>query len=758
MSRLGPALALVLLASAASAQDPEPSPSPEPPRLTDEVTVEAAAPAEDGPASLPVSPGDVLVVAGSADNVFRTIQTLPGVAGVEEFGSRLAVRGGGPDQNLTVMDGVEIHNPYRLFGLTSAFNPETIRSFELSTGAFAARHGDRLSSLLVVENRDGDDARRLAGTSSLSITDANVILEGGLPGRADGSWLFTGRRTYYDLIANSIVDTELPAFNDLQLRAAWRPRPGHRLTLFALRSRESTDARFESDTSNEFGDFVTAARNDLASVRYEGRLGARGSGVTTLSWYANTETLDVGAVVRDEARRSNSPLDGVGYSDARIAFTRDLTVRDLALRQDVAFAVSDRHLVEAGLEAHALDTGVAWRIAGDRNRSEANGSSVRGGTGLPDVLDSSRSAFRGALYVQDRIQATRALAVEPGLRLDHAGINGETSVSPRLRATLRLGDRTRLVGGAGLFTQSPGYEKLVQSDYFLDLSSADAGGLDSERSVHAVLGLERDLAPGVLVRVEGYHKTFDRLVVGRLETEAERAARVARYDFPPDLAASVPTEAQITTFPVNGSAGRAYGFDLSIARRAASAATRLTGWASYTYGVATRETYGRDLPFEYDRRHAFSAVGAWRIGGKLELSGTARVASGFPYTPILGLRVNGIEDRTDSDGDRSRDEIVPERDVTGLPVYVADRGGLDNLLSARLPVFARLDARVSFRPKGPDGQWLFFVDVINVLNRDNVGAYVETLEYDPASDRPRLVLEPAAGIPLLPSVGVRVRF
>ena len=101
-----------------------------------EVTAEAAA---DEPAVLPVRPRQVMAVAGAVDNVFRVLQTLPGVAATEEFGSRLSVRGGGPDQNLTVMDGVEIHNPYRLFGLVSAFNPETVERFELTAGGFGAR-------------------------------------------------------------------------------------------------------------------------------------------------------------------------------------------------------------------------------------------------------------------------------------------------------------------------------------------------------------------------------------------------------------------------------------------------------------------------------------------------------------------------------------------------------------------------------------------------------------------------------------------
>lgn len=95
-------------------------------------------------------------MAGSLDNTFGTLDTLPDVASTGDFGSRLAVRGGTPDQNLTVMDGVEIHNPYRLFGLIGGFNPETVARFELTAGGFGARYGDRLSSLL----NGGQPARR----------------------------------------------------------------------------------------------------------------------------------------------------------------------------------------------------------------------------------------------------------------------------------------------------------------------------------------------------------------------------------------------------------------------------------------------------------------------------------------------------------------------------------------------------------------------------------------------------------------------
>jgi outer membrane receptor protein involved in Fe transport len=104
-----------------------------------DVTAPHAAP--ERPVAIPVETRQVLATAGTADNIFHVLQTLPGVAPTEEFGSRLSVRGGSPDQNLTIMDGVEIHNPYRLFGLTSAFNPETVRRFELTAGGFGAAYG-----------------------------------------------------------------------------------------------------------------------------------------------------------------------------------------------------------------------------------------------------------------------------------------------------------------------------------------------------------------------------------------------------------------------------------------------------------------------------------------------------------------------------------------------------------------------------------------------------------------------------------------
>ncbi len=721
-----------------------------PRRFHEDVEVVAPQPARvEAPAELPVRPAAVMSVAGAADNVFRTLQTLPGIAATNEFDSRLSVRGGSPDENLTILDGVEIHNPYRLFGLTSAFNPELVRSFDLYAGAFSALYGDRLSSLLVVENRAGTRERGFAGSTAASITDANAAFEGRLPGER-GSWIVAGRRTYYDLVADQIVDADLPSFADLQGRVDWHVRPQTRLTAFALLSRESTDASFEGDRPGEQGDFRTDAQNDLAGLELATLLGARTRSRTVASWYVNRDDLGADAQFRNQARRSNAPRDTIGFRLADVAFARELDVRDLALRQELA-VTAGRHGVDIGFELHQLRTRTAWRIEGDRNPTQGNGSSVQGGAGLPDQLDSSVDSTRAGAWLQDRLSAGADVTIEAGLRLDWSGVNRRTTLSPRLGATWRMDRSTRLRAGGGLYTQSPGYEKLIQSDYFVDLTGELGSSLRHERAWHAVLGIERDLGATLTARVEGFWKAFDELLVGRLETDVERLARLSSYDFPAELASSIPTDPVITSYPENAATGRSYGLDVLVQKRPAPGA-RLTGWVSYSFGRAERDEYGRRLAFDYDRRHAATVVGSYRFSPKWELAATFRAFSGFPRTPVLGLRVSADETE---DG-----RLVPALDAEGRYVYETDLGGVDNLNTERLPAFVRLDLRLSWKPRGDTGRWLFDLDVINATNRDNVGQYDPRLSYDPASalDQPRLTLEPTAAIPFLPSIGVRFRF
>ena len=147
-----------------------------------------------------------------------------------------------------------------------------------------------------------------------------------------------------------------------------------------------------------------------------------------------------------------------------------------------------------------------------------------------------------------------------------------------------------------------------------------------------------------------------------------------------------------------------------------------------------------------------------RVTNWMDAATTLRVASGFPATPVIGIRVAATADALDQDGDGNTAELVPQRDAPGSLVYRPDRGSVADINATRLPLFARLDMRLSFRPGGRNGRWLLYIDVINVLGRKNIGSLDRELAYDPASDRPMLVEREGGSLPRFPSFGVRFRF
>ena len=323
-------------------------------------------------------------------------------------------------------------------------------------------------------------------------------------------------------------------------------------------------------------------------------------------------------------------------------------------------------------------------------------------------------------------------------------INGDTTVSPRLAASYALGRGARIRVAGGLYTQSPGYEKLTQSDFFIDLSGARERGLRHEKATHVVVGLEQAVGRDLTARVEGYYKRFNDLLLGRLENESERLARVARYDFPEPLRDNVPTTPRILSAPTNDAEGTAYGLDLFLSHT--NDAAPLTGWLSYAWGRATRDSYGRRYAFEYDRRHAFNAVGRYRLTGRWDVAATLRLASGFPHTAPVGVRVAAVADE--------RGRLVPGTDSAGGLIYTVDYGGAGNLNGARLSHYARVDARGTYRR----GRWSLYIEVLNLLGRDNAVVLEPRLSHDPDSVLPRVSEIPAQGFPRIPTFGLRARF
>ena len=378
----------------------------------------------------------------------------------------------------------------------------------------------------------------------------------------------------------------------------------------------------------------------------------------------------------------------------------------------------------------------------------------------PTCSLSSRSTTRAGAWLVDTWQVHPRVSLQGGLRFDHSGLKGEgAAVAAGCRLTTGLDARTRLRVAAGRYTQSPGYEKTVQSDYVLDLTSDAAGPLRSEQAVQVSAGLERSLGRGFELRLDGYVKRFTDVLIGQLESEAERQARIARYDFPADLAVEHPhRSAHHDGADQRRPRAPPTAWTCWCRGRPPTADARLRGWASYTWGRAERDAYGRRYAFEYDRRHAFAMVAALQLTRRWELAATTRVASGFPRTAPVGRACGRRRGRRRSRR-RRRDRRVPALPRSaGRLVYAVDFGGVANLNGARLPLFARVDVRATWRPGGPSSRWELYVEVINVLNRQNAGALDPRLEYDPTADQPKIVEVRDQAIPLLPTLGIRFRF
>ena len=189
--------------------------------------------------------------------LFRTVQLLPGVQTLNDFSSALYVRGSTPDQNLIMLDGITVYNPYHLGGIFSTFNTDAIKEADFHAGGFPARYGGRMGAILNVINREGN-TEEIEGHANISLISSKVLLEGPLPKYKGlkGSWMIAGRRTYFDQFFNALValfdgpsDFKFPYyFYDYQMKVNVDLSQDHRLTYSRFYGDDILDFSFPSQT------------------------------------------------------------------------------------------------------------------------------------------------------------------------------------------------------------------------------------------------------------------------------------------------------------------------------------------------------------------------------------------------------------------------------------------------------------------------------------------------------------------------------
>jgi hypothetical protein len=712
--------------------DPPPD-TPDPMRVEESVDVtDRLVNQETGSTAYVVRPTEIRETAGGFDDAFHVFQVLPGAAAIDDESGKLAVRGAGPEHNIVVLDGVQIHNPYRFSELTSSFlNADTAATVSLDASGLDARYGGRLSSVTAVETRDGTRDRRLAASGSLGLANGHLLLEGRLPNSETGSWWLTTRGTYYRPVVGLFRSGVMPSFGDVQFKMTVRPTPRTSLSVFGLAGRESMESygRLIDDTNRWFK-------------------GSNALGLATLKWTPNRRLATTTTV----SAYTHGTHDHDEFLTAADAFVRRADITDVAARQHVVFAVSPKHLLDAGVDLHRIRS--AWHMRGVKPPifQRGVGPSTWGeGVVYPPggAIDSRLARTQFGAWLQDRLPLGSRLTIEPGVRLDWNSYTKEAVWQPRLRVAARLAGAAVWAGYAEQ-TQTPGHERLQGFDYF-QLPESNGTALHNERSRQVVVGFERALAGGFDLRVEGYRRRFDRLLVQRLETDEERATRLLAFTLPPDLPAdAVILEHRPTVFPESTGKGTANGVELLLRRTG----EKVSGWVGYTFSRTTREAHGYTFPFDFDRPHTVSAAGTLRLASRLRLSLTALHASGFAITPLhqeVFFMRDWLPDGTQAPIARAIRNA--DRSLHLAPNPEMRRLSLRN--SERLEGYARADVRVTY---GRGGRWEFYGEVINLFNHRN---YLQTMPIpasfggDEGVTTKNNVYE---NFERLPSFGVRFRF
>jgi hypothetical protein len=680
----------------------------------DEVTVVARSERPVGP-SREVPVDAVKKLPGAGEDVLQTLGALPGVVSVDDWTSRLYVRGGRPDQNAIFIDGIPVFDPYRLFGLTSLFNPDTVGTIEFLPGGFDVRYGDRLSAVVAVENRDGRLDRGFAGATSVAMTNTNFVAEGTLLDAMPSSFIVSARRTYYDLVANQSSETgsSFPSFVDAQARLSAEPSPGHRFTLTALGYDEGTDV-----TEDEEADFGSVDNRLEALDDQKGYVVGLG-GRHRLA--RNLRLEYVLSATRNE--QSTDILFRDGETGFETAYVQSLTADLLSLRAQSELDLG-RHTLLAGIETAASSNETTFTFRTDDPRVEIPPS-------LRDFTE-SQDFRKYAAFVQDTWRLAPTLALKAGVRWDRSTLAEMNVVSPRASLHWRPTTTWELRGAWGRYSQSPSYEALQGDGYFLDLRGIKDLDLEPERAEHWLLGANHTFDGGFNVALDVYQKNLEDILQSSEYVEEVLVLQ--------DDGSVTPTLRDRPSYlPENARRGYARGAELvlTVLERPSRP---FYGMVSYTFGEARTRDDEAWRWESWDRRNTLSLIGGWKFGKRWELGVRWRYATGFPTTPVTNvLRVvedvdgDGIYDPSHGDFYTYQREDPPEVENTD-----------------RLPDYHRLDLRLEYSPRAGRLRWTYYIDVINAYGRENVVGWNYNADF---SER-----KPETGMPILPSLGVRLQF
>ncbi|MFY9311500.1 MAG: TonB-dependent receptor [Bacteroidia bacterium] len=638
-------------------------------------------------------------------DVLKAIQLLPGVQKGSEGSSGIYVRGGGPDQNLIILDDATVYNASHLFGFFSLFNGDALKSIELTKGGFPARYGGRLSSVIEMQMKDGDK-EKIHGEAGIGLISSRLTLEGPII-KDKLSFLVSARRTYIDAIAQPLIKKQTGVntgyyFYDLNAKLNYVIDYKNKLYL-----------------SGYFGKDKFYIK-DKVDADYASEAGlAWGNGTGTLRWnhlvnekvFSNVSLIFTNFLFDITSKQK--------YSGDYFNLNYFSGIRDYSVKWDIDYSPNSKHYIKTGLVAiyHHFRPGA---IVTESSFAAEN-----------FVKKSRIDTYETAAYIEDDFKISDKWRTNAGFRLSNFNVRGKSYINPEPRIAFRYLINADLSVKASYATMNQYLHLLSNSGFGLptDLWVPATDRIKPQNSQQVALGVAKDLTikdAAFMASIEGYYKKSKNIIGykdGASFLSVDPTASSSEFSY----------EAIVTS----GDA-ESYGAEFLFQKKFG----KLTGWIGYTLSWTWLQfdslNFGNRFPARYDRRHDLSIVGIYKLSERITLSATWVYGTGNAITlPLSSYQV--VEQNS-------------HQQSVYINSYTINDYGEKN--SFRMAAYHRFDIAIQFHKKRPKYERTFELGVYNAYNRKNPFYY--TTKYDP--DTQQTKLKQVSLFPIIPSISWTWKF
>ncbi len=672
-------------------------------------------------------------------DIFKALQLLPGVQGGMEGTSGVYVRGGGPDQNLILLDGVPLYNVDHALGLFSVFNADAIKNITLYKGNFPARFGGRLSSVIDLQTKDGDD-KNYHGNINIGLVSAKINLEGPII-KEKTTFNISARRTYLDLFAQPVLrfimrEDENNAnanlwlyFYDLNAKITHKFSNNDRLffTFYtgddAISTKLITNVYYGMDgsTQKDHTDIAWNRENFVSAIRWNHMITNKLFMNTTASFTRYRYNVSVGNVTKITDNTQITPA-------ANVKSDYISKIDDYSAKVDLDYSPNPEHSIKMG--ANYTFHGFRPRILSLQAEFSDNVSGLPDSTLIFDIGDKDINTHETNFYVEDNFIINRFIKANAGLHYSAYFVQKRFyhSLQPRLNIRFLLNEHLSLKAGYAYMNQ---YIHLLSGSSIMlptDLWVPATKRVKPLNSHQVSTGIFYELKNIADFSVEAYYKSLSNLVEYK------------------DGASFIGSNAGWEDKIVSGR-GWSYGIEFLVQR----SFEKTTGWLGYTWSKSERLfdrageelNFGKVFPAKYDRRHDISITVSHKFNDKIDISGNWLFSTGHCGT---------LETQ------EYPAAVIPGADNHYDPPlnYISKRNNY------RYENYHRLDFGINFHKQKRHGTRTWNISVYNMYNRLNPFiVYTRSTDYSMSSIE-RTESEKSfvklSIFPLIPSVSYTFRF